>query len=297
MEKEKNKVAFVSVLSAIFLTCFKLVIGLITGSLGILSEALHSGLDLVAAVITLFAVKVSNKPSDEDHHYVHGKIENFSALIETLLLFITCFWIIYEAAHRIASGKGLTLSTTETIFSFIVVSTSILIDAWRSKKLMIIAKKYKSQALEADALHFSTDIWSSSVVLLGLIFVKIYEWTHLPIFFYADSVAALVVAIIVIHICWSLGKKAIDALLDKAPIKESEDIKEIIINFPDVINYHDLRVRNSGHLLFVEATIHVVPTLCLIEAHNISDNLEKRIIKYDEYAIVSIHVEPDKHKK
>ena len=297
MEQEKSKVAFVSVLSAIFLTTFKLVIGLITGSLGIISEALHSGLDLVAAIITFFAVKISNKPSDEDHHYGHGKIENFSALIETLLLFVTCFWIIYEATNRIISGKGLTLTTTETIFSFIVVITSIVVDAWRSKKLMKIAKKYKSQALEADALHFSTDIWSSSVVLLGLIFVKIYEWTHLSIFFYADSVAALIVACIVIFICWSLGKNSINALLDKAPEKESKDIREIIKNFPEVIKYHDLRVRNSGHLLFVEATIHVDPTLCLIESHIISDNLERKIIEYDEYAMVSIHVEPDLHKK
>ena len=295
MEKEKNKVAFVSVIAAIFLTCFKLVIGLITGSLGILSEALHSGLDLVAAVITLFAVRVSNKPSDDDHHYGHGKIENFSALIETLLLFITCFWIIFEATHRIASGKGLELTTTETIFSLLVVTTSIIIDVWRSRKLLKVAKKYKSQALEADALHFATDVWSSSVVLIGIICVKIYEWTNLQVFFYADSVAALIVAIIVVHVCWTLGKKAIDALLDKAPVKESEDIKEIITNFQDVINYHDLRVRNSGHLLFVEATIHVDPTLCLIDAHNISDNLEKRIIKYDEYVMVSIHVEPNKH--
>ena len=297
MEKEKNKVAFVSVLAAIFLTTFKLVIGLITGSLGILSESLHSGLDLVAAIITLFAVKVSNKPSDEDHHYGHGKIENFSALIETLLLFVTCFWIIYEATHRILSGKGLELTTTETIFSILVVTTSIVIDVWRSRKLLKVAKKYKSQALEADALHFSTDVWSSSVVLIGIVCVKIYEWTNLQVFFYADSVAALIVAVIVVHVCWSLGKKAIDALLDKAPVKESKDIREIIKNFPEVIKFHDLRIRNSGHLLFVEATIHVDPTLCLIESHLISDNLERKIIEYDEYAMVSIHVEPDLHNK
>ncbi len=297
MEKEKSKVAFISVLAAIFLTGFKLVVGLITGSLGILSEALHSGLDLVAAVITLFAVKISNKPSDEDHHYGHGKIENFSALIETLLLFVTCFWIIYEAFHRIASGKGLELTTNETIISLIVIITSIVIDVWRSRKLMKAAKKYKSQALEADAYHFSTDIWSSAVVLIGIICVKIYEWTNLQIFFYADSVAALIVAVLVVHVCWTLGKKAVDALLDKAPIKESEDIKNIITNFPEVINYHDLRVRNSGHILFVEATIHVDPTLCLIESHIISDNLERKIIEYDEYAMVSIHVEPNLHNK
>ena len=295
MEKEKKKVALISVFAAIFLTSFKFIIGLITGSLGILSEALHSGLDLVAAIITYFAVKVSNKPSDEDHHYGHGKIENFSALIETLLLFVTCFWIIYEAIHRIESGKGLKLNTIQTIFGFIVVSTSIIVDIWRSRKLSKIAKKCKSQALEADALHFSTDIWSSAVVLLGLVCVKIYEWTQWQVFFYADSVAALIVAVIVVHVCWKLGTRAVNALLDKAPTKETKDIKEIIKDFHDVIDYHDLRVRNSGHLLFIEATIHVDPTLSLVDAHNVCEQLEKKIIEYDEYSIVSIHVEPHKN--
>ena len=189
------------------------------------------------------------------------------------------------------------LTTNETIISLLVVITSITIDVWRSRKLMKAAKRYKSQALEADAIHFSTDIWSSAVVLVGIICVKIYEWTNLQVFFYADSVAALIVAVLVVHICWTLGKKAVDALLDKAPVKESEDIKNIITNFPEVIKYHDLRVRNSGHILFVEATIHVDPTLCLIESHLISDNLERKIIEYDEYAMVSIHVEPDLHNK
>ena len=292
MEQEKSRVAFVSVLAAIFLTSFKLIIGIITGSLGILSEALHSGLDLVAAIITLFAVKISNKPSDNCHHYGHGKIENFSALIETLLLLITSFWIIYEVIERIISGKGLELNTFQTIFAFIVVITSIIVDTWRSRKLFKIAKKYKSQALEADAIHFSTDIWSSTVVLIGLICVKIYQWTHLSIFFYADSIAALIVAVIVIHICWTLGKKAVDDLLDRAPEKQSKEIAEIIENFKEVIEYHDLRVRNSGHLLFIEATIQVDSTLCLIDSHIISENIEKEIVKYDQYSKVSIHVEP-----
>lgn len=292
MEKEKSRVAFISVLAAIFLTTFKFIIGIVTGSLGILSEALHSGLDLVAAVITLFAVKISNKPSDNEHHYGHGKIENFSALIETILLLVTCFWIIYEAIHRIASGKGLELNTIQTIFGFIVVITSIVVDVWRSRKLMKIAKKYKSQALEADALHFSTDIWSSAVVLLGLICVKIYEWTNLPIFFYADSVAALIVACIVVYVCWSLGKRAVNALLDTAPKAETKAIKHIVKNFPGVIDFHDLRIRNSGHILFIEATIHVDSTLSLVDAHNLSEKLETKIVEYDEYSIVSIHVEP-----
>jgi len=180
MVKEKNRVAFVSVLAAIFLTGFKLIVGLVTGSIGILSEALHSGLDLIAAVITMFAVKVSDKPADKDHQFGHGKVENLSALIETLLLFITCFWIIYEAAHRLISGKP---EIEVTAWSYIVVISSIVIDFTRSRALSRVAKKYNSQALEADALHFSTDIWSSAVVFIGLIFANFG-------FFFAASIAA-----------------------------------------------------------------------------------------------------------
>ena len=156
MQKEKLNVAFFSVLAAVFLTGFKLVIGLLTGSLGILSEALHSGLDMVAAVITYFSVRVSDKPADKQHNFGHGKIENFSALVETFLLLITCVWIIYEAMIRLITGKT---HIEVSIWSFIVVICSIIIDISRSRALSRVAKKYNSQALEADALHFSTDIW------------------------------------------------------------------------------------------------------------------------------------------
>ena len=149
--KEKRSIALTSVLAAIFLTGFKLVVGLITGSLGILSEALHSALDLVAAAITFFAVRHSDKPADEDHNYGHGKIENYSALIETLLLVITCIWIIYEAVHRLTTGK---MVIDVTVWSFIVIVTSIIVDISRSRALYRVAKKHDSQALEADALHF-----------------------------------------------------------------------------------------------------------------------------------------------
>ena len=293
--KEKKKVALVSVFAAVGLTIFKFIVGIITGSLGILSEALHSGLDLVAAVITFFAVRYSGKPSDETHHYGHGKIENLSALIETGLLVMTCVWIVYEAIHRILSGVGLVLNDSQTIFAFIVVITSIVVDIWRSRKLYKVAKKYKSQALEADALHFSTDIWSSVVVLLGLVCVKIYEWTQLSIFFYADSVAALLVAGIVIFVCWNLAKKATNSLLDRAPEKETNDIIEIIENFSSVLTYHDLRVRHSGSQLLVEATIHLDSSLTLVEAHKITDKLEKKLFKYEDDMMVNIHAEPDEH--
>ncbi|MFA6401550.1 MAG: cation diffusion facilitator family transporter [Salinivirgaceae bacterium] len=292
MIKEKNRIALLSVFAAIFLTGFKLLVGILTGSLGILSEALHSGLDLVAAVITYFSVRVSDKPADKDHNYGHGKVENLSAFIETLLLLITCFWIIYEAIHRIISGKGLELNTIQTIFSFIVVITSIAIDVWRSRKLYTVAKKHNSQALEADALHFSTDIWSSGVVLLGLVCVKIYEWTHLPIFFYADSVAALGVAIIVLFVSYRLGKKAIDVLLDKAPQETIDKVQQTLATFPEVKHYHSLKVRTAGADTFIKFNIHLEPNMKLKKVHELCDDIEKSLNNLIERSEIYIHAEP-----
>jgi cation diffusion facilitator family transporter len=289
---EKKHVALMSVFAAIILTGFKFVVGIVTNSLGILSEALHSALDLVAAVITYFSVRVSDKPADRDHNYGHGKIENFSAFIETILLLITCFWIIFEAIERIISGKGLELTTTQTIFSFIVVITSILIDVWRSRKLYKVAKKHNSQALEADALHFSTDIWSSAVVLLGLICVKIYEWTHLQIFFYADSVAALIVAVIVLGVSYNLGKKAIDVLLDKAPEDSIEKVKKTLALNNDVKHFHSLKIRTAGADTFIKFNIHLDPNLSLLQVHEICDKIELEIASQIARSEAYIHAEP-----
>jgi cation diffusion facilitator family transporter len=157
--REKRIVAATSVVAAIFLTGLKLVIGLLTGSLGILAEAAHSGLDLAAAVITMFAVQVSDRPADRTHQYGHGKIENLSALIETMLLLVTCFWIVYEALHRLFFES---VEINPSWWAFLTMAISIIVDFSRSRALARTARKYHSQALEADALHFSTDIWSSS---------------------------------------------------------------------------------------------------------------------------------------
>ena len=168
-DREKQLVALSSVVAAIFLTLFKLVVGLLTGSLGILSEAAHSGLDLVAAAVTLFAVRVSGRPADREHTYGHGKVENLSALFETLLLLVTCVWIIYEAVQRLFFKS---VEVKLSIWAFVVMILSIVIDFAARACCSRVAKKYDSQALEADALHFSTDIWSSSVVIVGLILVR-----------------------------------------------------------------------------------------------------------------------------
>src|ERR1700681_1967153 len=169
MRREKRAVAGNSVLAALVITSLKNVVGIATGSLGILSEAAHSGLDLIAALMTFFSVRVSDKPADADHQYGHGKVENFSAFIETGLLLLTCIWIVYEAVLRLFFRH---VEIVPSLPAFGVLFVSMAVDYWRSGALGKIAAKYDSQALEADALHFSTNIWSSGVVVLGLLLVR-----------------------------------------------------------------------------------------------------------------------------
>ena len=177
MRAEKRAVAGSSVLAAIAITALKTVVGVTTGSLGILSEAAHSALDLIAATITFFSIRVSDKPADAEHQYGHGKVENFSAFMETGLLLLTCIWIVYEAVSRLFFRQ---VEIEPSIAAFVVMFFSMVVDFWRSRALGRIAAKYDSQALEADALHFSTDIWSSGVVVLGLLLVtpgaEIQDW-------------------------------------------------------------------------------------------------------------------------
>ncbi|PKP20038.1 MAG: cation transporter [Bacteroidetes bacterium HGW-Bacteroidetes-21] len=282
MVQEKTRVALISVIAAIFLTGFKLVVGILTGSLGILSEALHSGLDLIAAVITYFSVRVSDKPADNNHHYGHGKIENFSAFLETILLVITCVWIVYEALSRLISGNT---HIEVTVWSYVVVISSILIDINRSRMLYKVAKKHNSQALEADALHFSTDIWSSAVVLLGLICANFG-------FYFADSISALAVAVIVLVVSYKLGKRAVDVLLDKAPQNIIPKVKEALKSYPDVKHFHSLKIRVAGADTFIKFNIHLDPDLSLKQVHEICDKIESGLNDLIPRCEVYIHAEP-----
>ncbi len=282
MAQEKKRVALISVFAAIFLTGFKLVIGILTGSLGILSEALHSGLDLVAAVITYFSVRISDKPADKHHHYGHGKIENLSALFETILLLITCTWIIYEAINRLISGQT---HIEVTYWSYIVVISSIIIDINRSRMLSRVAKKHNSQALEADALHFSTDIWSSTVVLFGLICANLGFYT-------ADAIAALGVALIVLVVSYQLGKKSIDVLLDKAPQDTLAIVEQTLSTYPEVKHFHNLKIRTSGADTFIKFNVHLEPHLTLQQVHELCDKIERELGELIVRSEVYIHAEP-----
>jgi cation diffusion facilitator family transporter len=289
-DREKRLAALSSVIAAIGLTSFKILVGVATGSLGILAEAAHSALDLVAAIVTFLAVRISGKPADREHLYGHGKVENLSALFETVLLLATCGWIIYEALNRLFGEK---VEIDVTIWAFIVMAVSIVIDFTRSRVLYRAARKHHSQALEADALHFSTDIWSSSVVIGGLFLVKLSDWIpSLAFLRQADAVAAMAVAGIVIYISIQLGMRTIHGLLDTAPTGMVEQIKSIVESEPGVINCHNLRVRYSGPQLFVDAHILVNPGLSIVEAHDLTEKVEARIHAVSPGADITVHPEP-----
>lgn len=289
-EREKNSAALSSVVAAIFLTTFKIIVGVMTGSLGILSEAAHSGLDLVAALITFLAVRISGKPADARHPYGYGKVENFSALIETLLLLATCIWIIYEAYQRLFVEH---VKVDASIWAFIVMIMSIGIDFSRSRVLDRAAKKHKSQALEADALHFSTDIWSSLVVIVGLIGIKLADAIpSLSFLEQADAVAAVIVALIVVVVSLQLGKRTVEALLDTAPHGLADEIERTVDAIPGVVDGHAVRVRHAGPHTFVDMHILVDGKLSLEEAHTLTEKVEEAVRRVAHNVDVSVHAEP-----
>jgi cation diffusion facilitator family transporter len=289
-DREKRWVAGSSVLAAIGLTTMKLVVGLYTNSLGILSEAAHSGLDLVAAGMTLWAVQISGRPADREHTYGHGKFENLSALFETLLLLLTCVWITYEAFSRLFFQEE--VEVDPSLWAFLVVVISIVVDFSRSRALKRTAIKYGSQALEADALHFSTDIWSSAVVLLGLIGVGAGKALGLPWLVQADSLAALGVTVIVVWVSLQLGKKSIDDLLDRIPHDLQEKVAAAAAGVPGVEHVTQVRLRRSGPVLFADVTLIVARGVALERAHDIADRTEATVRSILPRADVVVHVEP-----
>jgi len=290
-QKEKRWAASSSVIAAVGLTSMKLVVGLLTGSLGILAEAAHSALDLVAALVTWFAVRISGRPPDEQHLYGWGKVENLSALIETLLLLLTCVWIIYEAIQRLFFK---TVEVEVNFWAFAVMAISIVVDITRSRILYRAARKHNSQALEADALHFSTDIWSSSVVILGLALVWIGQrlgpsWDWLV---QADAVAALGVACIVVYVSLQLGRRTIAALMDEAPPGLAQRITEEAGQVPGVQTAGPVRLRQAGPSSFADLIIKVDRSSSLEEAHEIAATVERQIETLIPRVDVVVHVDP-----
>ena len=274
MRREKRAVAGRSVLAALAITGLKIVVGITTGSLGILSEAAHSGLDLVAALVTYFSVRVSDKPADADHQYGHGKVENFSAFIETGLLLLTCVWIVSEAVKRIFFHH---VEIAPSIAAFVVMFFSIAVDAWRSRALGRIAIKYDSQALEADALHFSTDIWSSSVVILGLALVQAGRSYHMAWLRQADPIAALFVAGVVVYVSSRLARKTIDALLDAAPAGVRNQVLDKVATVEGVLEVDRVRIRRAGNRYFADVSVGLARNFTFQRSEQVVDEVTARV--------------------
>ncbi|HZP70605.1 MAG TPA: cation diffusion facilitator family transporter [Pseudolabrys sp.] len=254
MQSEKEQVALSSIAASASLTIAKTVVGLATGSLAILSEAGHSLIDLGATVMTYFAVRISGKPADAEHHYGHGKVEAVSALAETALLFLLSGVVIWEAIKRLAGEE--THIVEATVWAFAVIAVSIVVDFFRARALARTAEKTASHALEADALHFSSDLWSSLAVLAGLIGVRLgLAW--------ADATAALVVAFLVCVAGWRLGKRTIDTLIDVAPAGVAEKITALAARIPGVVAVEQVRARSVGEQTFIDLTVAVSRTLPL----------------------------------
>ena len=289
-QAEKRVAALSSVAAAVLLTGLKVIVGLWSGSLGILAEAAHSGIDFVAALVTYLAVRLAGKPPDRGHPYGHGKVENLSALFETLLLLVTCGWIIRESLHRLA-GAGVAVQAS--CWTFGVMAVSIVVDVSRSRMLYRVAAQHRSQALEADALHFRTDIWSSAVVILGLLGVRIAAWyPNLGFFQKADAVAALLVAGFAILVGGRLGLRTIEGLMDASPSGAAERIKAQVEAIPEVIDCHAVRVRHSGPHYFVDLHITLDGHLPLHLAHAVTEQVEHVVSEALPDADVTVHPEP-----
>jgi cation diffusion facilitator family transporter len=286
--REKRRAALLSVGSAVLLVSLKAFLVIRTGSLGVLSEALHSGLDLLAAIITFLSVRVSDEPADERHPYGHGKFENFSAFVETALLLLTALYIIYEAFDRLFFHS---VHIQPSVTAILVLLVALAIDLTRARALKHVARKYSSDALEADALHFSTDVWSTIVVISGIGLVWAGATWNLPWLAYADALAGLAVAAIILWVGSQLGRRTLDALLDVAPKGLQQEIAMAVARMDGVLDVDRVRVRRAGNRHFVDATVSVARTASLEQVHALSDAIEKRIGEIVP-SDVMVHAEP-----
>ena len=289
-EEEKRKAAAASVGAAVLLTVLKLGVGIATNSLGVLSEALHSALDLLAAGMTYAAVRIAAFPPDSGHNYGHGKIENLSALVETVLLIATCVWITREAVDRLFFNPTVVRAS---IWAILVMAVSILVDFSRSRMLMRVAKEHRSQALEADALHFSTDMLSSAVVLVGLgaLFAaeSLPEGSALrPWLEKADALAALGVSCIVLRVSWSLGKRAVNVLLDAGDVALTEKIRAALAGIAGIRAIESVRLRHSGPDLFIDLELAVDRALVLGETGHMRSVVDEAVGGVAEHARVNV---------
>lgn len=249
---EKRGVALVSVGAACVMTGLKLAVGLLTGSLGVLSDAAHSGLDLAGSALTLLSVRVADRPADWNHPYGHAKVENVSAFIETGLMAASAVWITGEAVRRIFFHP---VALRYSVWPFLVLGASIGVDLWRSRRLRAVARRTHSEALEADALHFASDIWASVAVLAGLCASWVGRAEHVPWLRYADPAAAIVVSAMILVFGWRLAWRAVGALTDAVSPELHTQMLVEVGSVEGVLGVDQARVRRSGSSYFADVTL------------------------------------------
>jgi cation diffusion facilitator family transporter len=290
----KRSAALSSVVAALAITLLKFLTGFMSGSLAMLSEAAHSTVDLVAAAITFFSVGVSDRPADDTHNYGHGKIESLSAFIECGLMLGSCVWIVTEAMRRIVFRER--LSITHSVWPFGVLLLSIAVDFTRSKRLAHVAEQQRSDALAADALHFSTDIWSSLAVLVGLATTYAGERRNVPALELADPIAALVVACIIMYVTWKLARRTIDALLDATPRETREkmrrELERDLRSIDGVLSVNRIRTRRSGANYFADLTLGLPRNLTFQRSEQITLAATDAVRRHLPDADVVVHSVP-----
>ncbi len=293
MVETKQSAALASVISSVILTVVKLFVGITTGSLGILAEAAHSLIDLMAAATTLFVVRIADIPPDENHPYGHARAEYLGALAETILLVITAVWILWHCFERIFIHPEM---PEITVWSFAVMILSLVVDYTRAGALKRAAEKFKSQALAADAAHFTNDLLSSAMVLVGLSFIGLSNWLPLPAWLVirADAFAAVLVALIALHVSWEMGLRAVRALMDDVPRDLNQRLVNHIIALPTVTTTPPptVRTRFVGNEAYVEVTVGTARDRSLAEAHQLTEEVEQVVRADLEGAHVLVHVEP-----
>lgn len=282
--KEIAKAARLSIYSNTFLLFMKLAAGFFMGSISVLSEALHSGIDLLAALIASYSVRKAGRPADEMHKFGHGKFENISAAIEAVLIFIASMFIIFEAGKKMLKGEAVEFLGA----GLIIMGVSAVVNFFISRKLMKVARKAESIALEADAYHLSTDVYTSAGVFIGLMLIML---TGNPVF---DPILAIIVALFIIRTSYNLTRRSVYGLMDaKLSDKEENIIKTIIAeHYSQYAEYHDLRTRISGAERFVDLHLVVPKDQHVKDAHEFCDHLEKDIKQKIPNLSMLIHIEP-----
>jgi cation diffusion facilitator family transporter len=294
----KRSAALLSVCAAAAITLLKILTGVLTGSLGMLSEAAHSGIDLVASGITLFSVQAADRPADDEHNYGHGKIESLSAFFETGLMLVSSIWIVYAAVSRILH-RGHQLELPLTVWPFLVLVLSMLVDYTRSRSLQRVANEQHSDALAADAAHFGTDLWASAAVLLGLCATKVGELLHRSWLELADPIAALVVAGIILAVSWRLAHRTAETLLDATPARDGQTAAQTrrkliqdLATIPGVLSVDRLRTRRSGSRYFADLTLAMPRNLTFQRAEQITSAATQAIQHILPDADVVVHSVP-----